>query len=60
MVVRPVPKSAGEQLADLEREEAHYSRLAQEQGGTCLRRHPLDVRPGSRRRAEPALAANRL
>lgn len=31
IVVRPAPKSTEEQLADLEREEAHYARLAEEQ-----------------------------
>lgn len=31
IVVRPAPKTTEEQLADLEREEAHYARLAEEQ-----------------------------
>ncbi|MDY0911560.1 PLD nuclease N-terminal domain-containing protein [Rathayibacter festucae] len=31
MIVRPPTKSTEEQLADLEREEAHYARLAEEQ-----------------------------
>ncbi|MWV50703.1 hypothetical protein GRS96_15630 [Rathayibacter sp. VKM Ac-2803] len=31
IVMRPAPKSTEEQLADLEREEAHYARLAEEQ-----------------------------
>ncbi|QHC67353.1 PLD nuclease N-terminal domain-containing protein [Rathayibacter oskolensis] len=31
IVMRPAAKSTEEQLADLEREEAHYARLAEEQ-----------------------------
>ncbi|PPF13463.1 hypothetical protein C5D09_00405 [Rathayibacter sp. AY1C9] len=43
MVVRPAPKSTEEQLADLEREEAHYARLAEEQRRRREGERPLDA-----------------
>ncbi|PPH14221.1 hypothetical protein C5C36_06510 [Rathayibacter sp. AY1G1] len=43
VVVRPAPKSTEEQLADLEREEAHYARLAEEQRRRREGERPLDA-----------------
>lgn len=43
IVVRPALKSTEEQLADLEREEAHYARLAEEQRRRREGERPLDV-----------------
>lgn len=43
VVLRPAPKSTEEQLADLEREEAHYARLAEEQRRRREGERPLDA-----------------
>jgi hypothetical protein len=43
IVVRPPQKSTEEQLADLEREEAHYARLAEEQRRRLEGERPQDV-----------------
>ena len=42
-VVRPPQKSTEEQLADLEREEAHYARLAEEQRRRLEGERPQDA-----------------
>ncbi|KQQ22693.1 hypothetical protein ASF48_05845 [Rathayibacter sp. Leaf299] len=42
IVVRPPQKSTEEQLADLEREEAHYARLAEEQRRRLEGERPQD------------------
>lgn len=43
IVLRPAQKSTEEQLADLEREEAHYARLAEEQRRRREGERPLDA-----------------
>ncbi|PTL73242.1 hypothetical protein C1I63_10520 [Rathayibacter caricis DSM 15933] len=42
IIVRPPQKSTEEQLADLEREEAHYARLAEEQRRRLEGERPQD------------------
>ncbi|MBO0984540.1 PLD nuclease N-terminal domain-containing protein [Rathayibacter sp. SD072] len=43
IVVRPAQKSTEEQLADLEREEAHYARLAEERRRRLEGERPQDA-----------------
>jgi hypothetical protein len=43
IAMRPVPKTTEEQLADLEREEAHYARLAEEARRRREGERPLDA-----------------